>query len=121
MKQQRLRYVNLDYLNQMSAGDLGTKKLLLEMLMKELPVAVTNMQSFYKKQQWKQLHETSHKMKSTLAFVGNNEMTKANLVILEQVQLSKNLSQLSTYLQLLTNKSSLVQKELEKIYQSLSK
>ncbi len=79
----KFRYISLDYLNQMSGGNQDTQKQLLEMLIKELPQAISEMQQLFAAQNWIALRNASHKMKSTLAFVGNDPMTKANKKSLE--------------------------------------
>ena len=121
MKQISLRYINLDYLDQMSMGDLDTKKLLLEMLLEELPESIQKLQELYQQKNWKAMHETSHKMKSTLAFVGNREMTRANLHILEGLRAKQPPSKLLPSVNLLARNWPLVRVELEKVYQTITK
>lgn len=72
------QYVNLDYLELMSDGDLGMKKIMLEMLLQELPEELQKMKEIQQVANWDELSSVSHKMKSTLAFVGNDIMTDAN-------------------------------------------
>ncbi len=74
-------YINLDYLELMADGDISMKKILLDMLLEELPTELQKMESFLQVQQWKELGDVSHKMKSTLAYVGNDAMTIANKTI----------------------------------------
>ena len=71
-------YINLEYMNMMAEGDDSMKKIMLEMLLEELPVEIKKMEDLLAAEQWQELGSVSHKMKSTLAFVGNNEMTLAN-------------------------------------------
>ncbi|MEM9919879.1 MAG: Hpt domain-containing protein [Bacteroidota bacterium] len=71
-------YINLDYMDMMSDGDDEMKKVMLDMLFEELPEEVGKMRSLAVASDWKALMEVSHKMKSTLAFVGNPTMTAAN-------------------------------------------
>jgi len=71
-------YINLDYMNMMSEGDDSMKKIMLEMLLEELPVEIEKMQELLNAADWQELGSVSHKMKSTLAFVGNDAMTMAN-------------------------------------------
>ncbi len=62
----------------MCDGDEDMEKTMLEMLLAELPEEVALMQSLLLAQDWEELSKGSHKMKSTLAFVGNDAMTAAN-------------------------------------------
>jgi HPt (histidine-containing phosphotransfer) domain-containing protein len=70
--------VKLDYLELMSDGDADMKKTMLEMLLIELPEEFSKMRILTDDQNWEELSMVSHKMKSTLAFVGNDEMTNTN-------------------------------------------
>lgn len=75
------QHINLDYLDMMSDGDNDMKKVMIEMLFDELPQEIEKMKSLYQQQSWDELSAVSHKMKSTLSFVGNDAMTNANKVI----------------------------------------
>ena len=70
--------IKLDYLELMSDGDLDMKKTMLEMLLLEIPEEFSGMRSLTNDHNWEELSNVSHKMKSTLAFVGNDPMTNAN-------------------------------------------
>jgi HPt (histidine-containing phosphotransfer) domain-containing protein len=70
--------INLDYMDMMSDGDADMKKVMLEMLLEEIPQELLKMREVYASADWSGLASVSHKMKSTLAFVGNDPMTNAN-------------------------------------------
>ena len=72
------KFINLDYMEMMSDGDNSMKKIMLEMLLEELPQEVKKMAELLDQNNWEMLGSVSHKMKSTLAFVGNEQMTNAN-------------------------------------------
>ena len=71
-------FINLDYLDMMSDGDLEMKKVMLDMLFEELPTELAKMQELANSGEWKELSSVAHKMKSTLSFVGCDAMTTAN-------------------------------------------
>lgn len=75
------QFLNLDYLNMMADGDEDMKATMIEMLVEEIPEEMEKMNQLYAAADWKELREVSHKMKSTLGFVGNEAMTKANSAI----------------------------------------
>jgi len=75
------QFINLEYLELMSDGDESMKKVLLEMLIEELPAEVVKMRGLEQSSSWNELCSVSHKMKSTLSYVGNEEMTLANKTI----------------------------------------
>ncbi len=70
--------INLEYLELMSDGDADMKKTMLLMLLEELPEEIQKLHDAYSAQDWIELRSVSHKLKSTLSFVGNTEMTEAN-------------------------------------------
>lgn len=78
MNENTYNYINLEYMDMMSEGDSDMKKVMLEMLLEELPQEIKKMQELLATSDWQELGSVSHKMKSTLAFVGNKEMTDAN-------------------------------------------
>lgn len=74
-------YINLEYLNMMADGDDEMKKVMLSMLFEEMPIELETMASLLAKEDWTELSAVCHKMKSTLSFVGNEAMTKANTTL----------------------------------------
>ena len=76
--QNTLKYLELSYLELMSDGDPDMKLTMVEMLIEELPVELAKMKTHLENLEWDQLGDVSHKMKSTLAFVGNDSLTNAN-------------------------------------------
>ena len=73
-----MNHTNLDYLKLMADGDRDMEQTMLEMLLSELPEEFAKMKSLYQEQNWEELSKVSHKMKSTLAFIGNEDVTAAN-------------------------------------------
>ena len=82
-------YINLEYMNLMSDEDHDMKKTMLLMLLEDLPLAVHQMREHLNDSNWKDLRAVSHKMKSTLSFVGNDQMTLTNKQI-EQISIWQN-------------------------------
>lgn len=72
------KFINLEYMDMMSDGDDSMKKIMLEMLLEELPAEIDKIDLLCQSKDWKEVGSVSHKLKSTLAFVGNDEMTAAN-------------------------------------------
>lgn len=72
------KFINLDYMDMITDSDASTKKIMLEMLFEELPQEIVKMTELMEQKDWETLSSVSHKMKSTLAYVGNEEMTAAN-------------------------------------------
>ena len=86
-------YIDLSYMDLMSDGDPEMKKVMLDMLLSELPEEVASLKVLFQDNNIEDLGKLSHKMKSTLAFVGNPEMTEANkeleLVCKQHTELDK--------------------------------
>lgn len=74
-------HTNLEYLRLMADGDRDMEQTMLEMLITELTDEFEKMKGLLQEEQWEDLGRVSHKMKSTLAFIGNDTMTNANLGI----------------------------------------
>lgn len=72
------KYINLEYLEMMADGDDSMKQVMLEMLLEELPQEIEKLSALCHESNWSEVSSVSHKLKSTLAFVGNDEMTNSN-------------------------------------------
>ncbi|MCB0520280.1 MAG: hypothetical protein H6577_08680 [Lewinellaceae bacterium] len=75
------KYTNLEYLYLMADGDQDMVQTILLMLLEELPEEFEKIKMLNSERNWEELSKVSHKMKSTLTFVGNEEMTNANKAI----------------------------------------
>lgn len=73
--------LDLSYLEMMADGDADMKKTMLDMLLEEMPPELEKLRAAFLAGDADQLHQVAHKMKSTLAFVGNGAMTVANEAI----------------------------------------
>ena len=71
-------YINLEYMNLMADGDEDMKKTMLEMLLDELPAEIAKIVNLSTSGDLKTLKAVSHKLKSTLAFVGNETLNQTN-------------------------------------------
>lgn len=72
------KYIDLSYMELMSDGDADMMKMMLELLFDEPLEEIKKMHRLYNKENWSELRAVSHKMKSTLAFVGNDNLTNTN-------------------------------------------
>ena len=81
MEVKTFEFVNLDYLNLMADGDNNMKKIMLEMLFEELPTEISKMRQLQQVGDWEEMKSVAHKMKSTLAFIGNETLSAANIEI----------------------------------------
>ena len=75
------QHINLEYLDTMTGGDADTMQQMLDMLIEEIPVEITKMQESVASEDWEEVFQISHKLKTTLAFIGNEEMISINKTI----------------------------------------
>ncbi|MEM8907909.1 MAG: Hpt domain-containing protein [Bacteroidota bacterium] len=95
-------YIDLAYLEMMSDGDVDMKQVMLDMLLEELPQEMEKMSNLLTQADWNELGSVSHKMKSTLAFVGNEQMTNANKDIELLAKSQENVAEIESLMTVLT-------------------
>ena len=98
MKVKTYQHLNLDYLDLMTDGDADMKKMMLDILFEELPVEIDMLSKHHAAEAWDELKAVSHKLKSTLAFVGNDQMTVANNQIEHNAMYVENTQDIPTYI-----------------------
>ena len=96
-------YINLDYIDLMTDGDADMKVTMLEMLPEEMTNELKLMREHLAKENWEDLFRAAHKMKSTLAFVGNGAMTEANLAIEHKARHEEDLGDIPAHLEVVEN------------------
>jgi HPt (histidine-containing phosphotransfer) domain-containing protein len=82
------------------------------MVQLELSSALPDMAEAFKTKKWEELHEIVHKLKSTLAFVGNSELTTINQKILSQLEQRNYQADYSCWLAKYKDLTQPIQKEL---------
>jgi len=111
------RFINLSYLDLMADGDLNMKKLMIEMLLKEIPSELNKMKQLYRQHNWSDLRRASHKMKTTLSFVGNQALSDANRSIEYVAKREEGLEQLPDLFGILKELSPEILRELRSVYE----
>jgi len=89
------KHVDLSYMDLMSDGDNDMKKMMLELLFDEPKEEIKKMRRLSQIGDYNDLHAVSHKMKSTLAFVGNDKLTNTNKKIEEIAKSESNAEKLA--------------------------
>ncbi|MCB0589645.1 MAG: Hpt domain-containing protein [Phaeodactylibacter sp.] len=72
------RYIQLDYLEKMAGGDPKTRREMLQMLAEELEKSGARLKTLREEQNQQELQWLCHHLKSTLSFVGNEQLAKTN-------------------------------------------
>ena len=120
MSEQGYSYINLEYMEMMADGDAEMKQVMLDMLLTELPEELEKMIQLLNNENWEELGSVSHKMKSTLAFVGNPDMTNANKDIETLAKTAEGTSKIPELMKTMEEVCPLVLEELKKEQGQLS-
>jgi len=72
------KHIDLSYLELMSDGDNQMKSVLLDMLLAEPVGEFEKMKTLADAKNWDELKQVSHKMKSTLPYIGYEELSETN-------------------------------------------
>ena len=110
------QHINLSYLEMMADDDLSMKRLMLEMLLDELPKEINKMNVHYQCHEWDELRRVSHKMKTTVSFVGNKFLTKTNSSIGNIVKSQQQLEKLPDLFGILNDLCPKIVEEINAIY-----
>lgn len=86
--------IDLSYMDLMADGDKDMKKVMLELLFEEPIQDIQSMYEMVRNSDYDAIKKVSHKMKSTLAFVGNNKLTETNKKIESIAKSENNVDQL---------------------------
>jgi HPt (histidine-containing phosphotransfer) domain-containing protein len=106
-------YTNLSYLRLMADNDEEMVQTMLGMLLEELPEELDKIKALHEEKNWEELGKISHKMKSTLAFVGNEPMTNANKEIEQLAKSGAELDKIGSLIAILDHHAPAVLKELK--------
>lgn len=93
METVKFQNIDLSYLNLMCDNDVKMRKTMLEMLMQELPDEVEKLKPLSEAQNWVELHAVSHKLKSTLSFVGNELIIEINKSLEDNTKTTKDIKE----------------------------
>ena len=108
-------YIQLDYLETMSEGDSDMMQTMLEMLITEIPEEVEKMKHCVVTQNWEELFQLSHKMKTTLSFVGNEDMINTNKTLEHCAHHEVSIDEIPAMVQTLMNLTPKVIEELRQV------
>jgi HPt (histidine-containing phosphotransfer) domain-containing protein len=106
--------INLEYLETMTDGDADMMKTMLEMLLVEIPEEFEKMKVALKAKNWEELFQLSHKMKTTLSFIGNSTMIEINKVLEDNTRHRTDLASVPTLVKTLLELSSHAIADLER-------
>ncbi len=108
-------YIQLDYLETMTDGDADMMQTMLEMLIEEIPDEIGKMQASLAAQDWEELFQLSHKMKTTLSFVGNEDMINTNKTLEHCARHQESIGEIPAMVQKIADLSVKVVEELKTV------
>lgn len=108
-------YIQLDYLETMTDGDSDMMQTMLDMLIAEIPEEIEKMNAALTIQDWQELFQISHKMKTTLSFIGNEQMIHTNKTLEHNARHETDLGTIPGFVKELTELSVMVVEELQMV------
>lgn len=111
------QYIQLDYLETMTDGDPDMMQTMLDMLIMEIPEEIEKMNVALAAQDWEELFQLSHKMKTTLSFIGNEEIIEANKTVEHNARHRENLDTVPSLVATIDNLGAKVVNELRQVGQ----
>jgi HPt (histidine-containing phosphotransfer) domain-containing protein len=111
------QYIQLEYLETMTDGDADMMQTMLDMLIMEIPEEIEKMNVALAAQDWEELFQLSHKMKTTLSFIGNEEMIEANKTVEHNARHRENLDAVPALVAIVDDLGAKVVNELRQVGQ----
>jgi HPt (histidine-containing phosphotransfer) domain-containing protein len=114
MKTNGNKYIDLDYLKQISNGSNEFIYQMISVFMEEIPNEIKNMEKHLEKKDWMALKATAHKMKPSFSFMGVKELEESIHDIEQNCAEEKNLDQLPGLIERIKTMTEDVIRELER-------
>lgn len=108
------KFINFTYLDSLIDGDVETKQVIIATLLEEVPEEIGQLKATLATNDWNTFHEVSHKLKSTLAYIGNDAIFDANQNMMISSRSGENLAQIPQWLSEVENLWKDIQPELDK-------
>lgn len=112
-------FINFDYLNALLEDDNETKATMLTILLDELPDEIQKINTAFHENNITAIKNAAHKLKSTLAFVGNEKMATANKAIEQITKNNEGLEKLPELIEVLNTIQASVLKEVKLAVESM--
>ena len=113
------KFIDFTYLDTLIDGDVETKQVIISTLLEEVPEEIGLLKAALANGKWSEFHEVSHKLKSTLAYVGNDAIFDANQNMMMSSRNFENLDKIPTWLGEVEKHWENIKPELEKAMEEL--
>lgn len=120
MKTMIFKFINFAYLDSLIDGDVETKQVIIATLLEEVPEEIGQLKAAMASNDWNTFHEVSHKLKSTLAYIGNDAIFDANQNMMISSRSGENLEQIPAWLSEVENLWKDIQPELNTAFENLA-
>lgn len=107
-------YIELSYLQSISGGDAETEKTILKMLLDDMEQLCPLLRIHLEAMNIEELEKVAHKLKSSLAFSGNEQLMKANDEVLEIARTREKVDSASALISKIEELTPLIIQELQK-------
>ncbi len=104
--------LKLDYLDEISAGDIGFKKDLIKIFLNQIPEFISNMEKFFNSADLKNLAKEAHTAKSSVLIFGMEE-TGASLKKIQILAEENRIQEIPVLIQSVKKELALITKSLE--------
>ncbi|NRB50938.1 MAG: hypothetical protein HRU41_24930 [Saprospiraceae bacterium] len=109
------KYIDLSYLESISAGDTETEKTILRMLLTDIEQFCPLLRTHFETPQMEELEKVAHKLKTSLAFSGNSDIMKSNDEILESARTQNDLDRVPALIHKIEELTPLIIQELHQV------
>jgi len=106
------KFINLDYLNEISAGDDQLIAELVDMFFEQIPEYQDSMHELFEEKDWYNLGRMAHKAKSAVLMVGLNELANDLKNLEENAKEGKNINEYQEIIAKFVRESNVALKEL---------
>ena len=113
------KYINLSYLNEISNGNKKFINELIDMFFIQVPEYQELLQEHFEKKDWYNLGRTAHKAKSAILMMGMNDLSRDLKKLEENAKDAKNINEYSEIIAKFVRDSNTAIKELKEIQKKI--
>lgn len=113
MPDSKYTYVEFSYLESITGGDKDTEQTILEMLLVDMEQLCPTLNVYYESGNIEALEKATHKLRSSLAFSGNEQIMKSNDELLEIARTQTRLGQAPALITKIEDLAPLIIQELQ--------
>ncbi|HNI43772.1 MAG TPA: PAS domain S-box protein [Chitinophagales bacterium] len=113
------RLTKLEFLDEATGGDAELKAKMIQIILRETPEEIANMERFYDQKNWERLRAVAHKFKSAVTYIGLEETKEMVKNIQINAETQQNLDETADLIAQVKRNVSIACEELEEELKSL--